>query len=131
MVVKHKIDRKTPIRRELQPSFVNYKKWCTRLTAVSDKVYQLLVQGRWFSPGTPASSTTKAGHHEMAEILLKATLNTKNQSHQINHRSEEGHGLFLRGCRSFVETYQNVISIRHSNIAMHSPCFLSYLLDEI
>jgi hypothetical protein len=28
--------------------------------------------------------------------------------------------LFLRGCRSFVETYQNVISIRHSNIEMHS-----------
>ena len=131
MVVKHKIDRKTPIRRGFQPSFVNYKKWCTRLTAASDKVYQLLAQGRWFSPGTPASSTTKTGHHEMAEILLKVTLNTKNQSHQTNHRSEEGHGLFLRGCRSFVETYQNVISIRHSNIEMHSPCFLSYLLDEI
>jgi hypothetical protein len=28
-------------------------KGCTRLTAVSDKVYQLLAQchGRWFSPG--------------------------------------------------------------------------------
>jgi hypothetical protein len=25
----------------------------------SDKVYQLLAHGRWFSPGTPASSTTK------------------------------------------------------------------------
>jgi dTDP-glucose pyrophosphorylase len=30
----------------------------TRLEAASDKVYQLLVHGRWFSPGTPASSTT-------------------------------------------------------------------------
>jgi hypothetical protein len=35
------------------------KKWCTRLAAASDKVYQLLAHGRWFSPGTPASSTTK------------------------------------------------------------------------
>ena len=27
----------------------------------SDKVYQLLAHGRWFSLGTPASSTTKTG----------------------------------------------------------------------
>ena len=59
--------------------FVNYKKGCTRLAAASDKVYQLLVHGRWFSPGTSASSTTKTGRHEIAEVLLKVTLNTKNQ----------------------------------------------------
>jgi hypothetical protein len=35
--------------------------------------------GRWFSPGTPASSTTKIGHHDIAEILMKVTLNTKIQ----------------------------------------------------
>jgi hypothetical protein len=40
----------------------------------------LLAHGRWFSPGTPASSTTKTGRHDIAEILLKVTLNTKNQS---------------------------------------------------
>jgi hypothetical protein len=40
------------------PGFVNDKKRCTRLAAASDKVYQLLAHGRWFSPGTPASSTT-------------------------------------------------------------------------
>jgi hypothetical protein len=62
------------------PSFVNYKKGCTRLA--SDKVYQLLVHGRWFSPGTPASSTTKSGRHE---ILLKVALNTKNQILQNNY----------------------------------------------
>jgi hypothetical protein len=45
----------------------------------------LLAHGRWFSPGTPASSTTKTGHHDIAEILLKVALNTKNQikSNQI------------------------------------------------
>jgi len=36
----------------------------------------LLAQGRWFSPGTPASSTTKTGRHDIAEILLKVALNT-------------------------------------------------------
>jgi hypothetical protein len=50
---------------------VNYKKGCTRLTAASDKVFQLLAYGRWFSLGTPDSSTTKTGRHDIAEILLK------------------------------------------------------------
>jgi hypothetical protein len=40
----------------------------------------LLAHGRWFSPGTPASSTTKTGHHDIAEILLKVALSTINQS---------------------------------------------------
>jgi hypothetical protein len=51
----------------------------------SDKVYQLLAHGRWFSPGTPASSTTKTGRHEIAEILLKVALNTKNQNQSISN----------------------------------------------
>jgi len=42
---------------------VNYKKKCTRLAAASDKVDQLLAQGR----------------HDIAEILLKVALNTKIQ----------------------------------------------------
>ena len=57
-----------------------WQKGCTRLAAASDKVCQLLAHGRWFSPGTPASSTTKTGRHDIAEILLKVALNTKNQS---------------------------------------------------
>jgi hypothetical protein len=55
------------------PGFVNYKK------VASDKVDQLLAHGRWFSPGTPISSTSKIGRHDIAEILLKVALNTKNQ----------------------------------------------------
>jgi hypothetical protein len=34
----------------------------------------LLAQVRWFSLGTPASSTTKTGHHDIAGILLKVAL---------------------------------------------------------
>jgi hypothetical protein len=61
------------------PGFVSYKKGCTRLAAASDEVYQLHAHGRWFSPGTPASSTTKTGRHVIAEILLKVAFNTINQ----------------------------------------------------
>jgi hypothetical protein len=50
---------------------IHYKKGCTRLATACDKVYQLLALGQWFSPGTPASSTTKTGRHGIAEILLK------------------------------------------------------------
>ena len=69
----------SPIRRGFVPSFVNYKKGYTKFTAASDKVYQLLAPGSWFSPGTLASSTSKTGRHEIAEMLLKVALNTKNQ----------------------------------------------------
>jgi hypothetical protein len=40
----------------------------------------LLAHGQWFSPGIPASSTTKTGRHDIAEILLKVALNIINQS---------------------------------------------------
>ena len=57
------------------------QKGCTRLSATSDKVYQLLAHGRWFSPGTPDSSTAKTGRHDIpvADIMLKVSLNTKIQ----------------------------------------------------
>ena len=71
----------SPIRRGFSPDFVDYKKRCTRLAAASDNVYQF-AHGRWFSPGTPVSSTTKTGCHYIVEILLKVALNTINQ---INH----------------------------------------------
>jgi hypothetical protein len=44
----------------------------------------LLAHDRWFSPGTPASSTTKTGRHDIAEILLKVALTTIKPSQQLN-----------------------------------------------
>ena len=74
----------TIIIHKQTPGFVNYKKGCTRLAAANDKVYQLLAHGRWFSPGSPASSTTKTGRHDRTEILLKVALNTINQIKSSN-----------------------------------------------
>jgi hypothetical protein len=64
---------------QVRTQLCKLRKGSTRLAAASDKVYQLLVHGRWFSPGTLASSTTKTGRHDIAEILLKVALNTKYQ----------------------------------------------------
>jgi len=74
----------SPIWRGFAPSFVDYRKRCTRLAAASAKVYQLLAQGRLFSPSTPASSTTKTGRHDIAEILLKVALKHKKINQSIN-----------------------------------------------
>ena len=45
-----------------------------------------MLAGRWFSPGTPVSSTNKNDHHDITEILLKVALNTINLNHQMNER---------------------------------------------
>jgi hypothetical protein len=60
------------------PGFVNYKK------GAFDSQPQVikLAHCRWFSPGTLASSTTKTGRHDIAEVLLKVALN--HQRSKIN-----------------------------------------------
>jgi hypothetical protein len=66
------------------------QKGCIRLVAASDKAYQLLAHGRWFYTGTPASSTTKTGRHDIAEILLKVALkHQKSKSKSMLSRSKE------------------------------------------
>jgi hypothetical protein len=65
----------------------------------------LLAHGRWFSPGTPASSTTKTGRHDIAEILLNVALNIKkiNQSISLNTQNPQNwirayEGYFMTAC---------------------------------
>jgi hypothetical protein len=61
----------------------------------SNPVHQLLMTGRWFSPGSPVSSINKTDRHDIVEILLKVALNTINQTRankkqtnkQINERT--------------------------------------------
>ena len=49
---------------------------CIRYIIICDKVCQWLAPSRWFSPGTPVSSTNKIDSHAITEILLKVALNT-------------------------------------------------------
>ena len=44
-------------------------------TPLCHKVCQWIAVGRWFSPGTPVSSTNRTAHHDITEILLKVALN--------------------------------------------------------
>jgi hypothetical protein len=45
-------------------------------TTLCDKVCQLLVTGRWISPGIPVSSINTTHRHDITEILLNVALNT-------------------------------------------------------
>jgi hypothetical protein len=63
----------------------------------SDQVYQLLAHGWWFSPGTPTSSTTKTGRHDIAEILLKVALKHQKSKYQSNHIQVIFHGALAIG----------------------------------
>ena len=83
--------------------FCKLQKGCTPLAAGSDKVYQLLAQGQWFSSGTLAFSTTKTGFHDIAEILLKVGL--IHQKSKSNHRKNATHiyELFtIRNTKSYI-----------------------------
>ena len=64
----------------------NLQKGCTRLAAASDKVYQLISHGRWFSPGDPDSSTTKTDRHDIATIVL----NVASKHQKLKNKSPRG-----------------------------------------
>jgi hypothetical protein len=49
-------------------------------TTSCGKVCQWLPTGRWFSPGTPVSSTNNTELHDITEIWLKVALNTITQT---------------------------------------------------
>ena len=53
-----------------------------RCTTLCDKDCQWLETGRWFSPGTPVSSTNKTDRHDITEILLKVALDTFKQTNK-------------------------------------------------
>ena len=59
-------------------------------TTLCDKVCQWLATGRWFSSGSPVSSTNKADRHDITDILLKVALNTIKQINKQNHIVKPG-----------------------------------------
>ena len=108
---------------------------CTRLAAASDKAHQLLAHGRWFSPGCPASSTTKTGRHNIAEILLKVALSTKNQS--INNSNTTYFTIYIwtEMCFQYpTTTFFHNCAINHQTptfCRLRPVNFQSHILSEI
>ena len=96
------------------------QKGSTRLAAASDKVYQLLVRGRWFSPGTPASSTAKTGRHDIVEILLKVVFSTKKKINPYMYLLE------MLWNKRFIQLFieqENIFKVRFNS----HPYWISYI----
>ena len=78
-----------------------------RCNTLCDKVCQLLVTDRWFSPGPPVSSTNKTDRHDITEILLKFALNTIKQTYNI-HTFPMAIKRWIHGC-PIPPTFCNVL----------------------
>ena len=77
--------------------------------------------GRWFSPGTPVSSTNKTDRHDITEIVLKVALNTINQPN-----NKYISGLFL--CL-MIWVRQVVRFVDISGIVDHHCLHLLFIID--
>jgi hypothetical protein len=76
----------------------------------------LLAHGRWFSPGTPASSTTKTGRHDIVEILLKVSLkHQKSKSIKSKTKYKWSWELFINDLKDQIyvhKVFKRLISAR-------------------
>ena len=87
----------------------------------SDKVYQFLAHGRWFSPDTSASSTTKTDRHDIAEILLEVAL-------KANKSKSEKKYQYLTGLICSTLWFYNLMEIQPCRFI--KPCYSSTLLHK-
>ena len=77
--IRNKIFVRKADQISYQVDFVNYKKGALDSEPQVIKLISCLFMVGGSLLGTPASSTTKAGRHDIAKILLKLALNTINQ----------------------------------------------------
>jgi hypothetical protein len=83
----------------------------------------LRAHGRWFSLDTPASSTTKTGRHDIAEILLKVALNTKNQSHWLSVQFQTP--IEKSWIEALIHNSSTYVTIVHFNLQRHT--YIKYI----
>jgi hypothetical protein len=93
------------------------KKRCTQLTTASDKAYH----SPWFSLGTPVSSTTKTGRHDIAEILLKVVL--KHQPLNQIKRNLAGMGPFQNCVQQLRPPFKMAAVTKNKNYSITHCCF--------
>jgi hypothetical protein len=84
----------------------------------------LIAHGLWFSPGTQASSTTKTGRHDIAEILLKVALNT------VNHNVYFSRIYQFVDLQLIVVIYQVPVAMLFGKMSMLGMFFKLCLLKE-
>ena len=104
------------MRRGFAPGFLNYKKGALDSQSQVIKFTSCLPRVGGFSPGTPASSNTTTGRHNIAEILLKVALNTKIQIHYFNSFGFHGHtqtGILILLLIIGISIYSGIVLFKH------------------
>jgi hypothetical protein len=92
----------------------------------------LLAHGRWFSPGTPASSTTKTGRHDIPEILLKVALKHQKSNQSINQSINQLNFQFffqISSCNSLTSNNLNQKEVEVKMLLLSINC--AQLYDNI
>jgi hypothetical protein len=84
MVVRFTTSCAISAYHHLSCEFESPSRWALFDTTLCDKVSQWLVAGRWFSPGTPVSSTNTTDYHNIIQKLLKVALSTISLTHWDN-----------------------------------------------
>ena len=95
----------------------------------------MLAHGPWFSPGTPASSTTKTGRNDIAEILLKVALNTNKLINQVhvhikilhNYKNEVTYDVYKMYNSEFYEVFA-LVSVK---IRLYQGLFWEICYNEL
>ena len=93
----------------------------------------MLAQDRWFSSCAPASSTTKTGRHDTAEILLKVALNTKIQIHTYIYMPTHAHtytytSLHFKIVLYFIKSLISLNCCTWHNLVLYSITNKEYML---
>jgi hypothetical protein len=83
-----------------------------------DEICQWLAIGRWFSPGTPVSSTNKTDRHDITEILLKVVLNTITPNPTNNNSCKQRKRLH---CDTVIDTGKKDIIDRVGKFGLQQP----------
>jgi hypothetical protein len=88
----------------------------------------LLAHGQWFSPGTPASSTTTTGRNDIAEKSIRFSTDSNSSSvsckTEVIHKTPEKNGAVVR----FKENLPKPIQTRKICSYFFSMIFRKYIV---
>jgi hypothetical protein len=81
-------------------------------TTSCDKVCQWLMTGRWFSLGTPVSSTNKTDRHDITEILLKVASYAINLNLIFIISDFWDRGIFIYRCKRLSTKVKSTVQLQ-------------------
>ena len=105
--------------------------WDVLDTTLCGKVCQGFATSRWFSPGSPVSSSNKTVHHDIIQILLNVALNTMHDQMSLERKVVDILVVLIvtSGCSMFYHCYWLsiqllILTCKYINEVFHSFRFI-------